>query len=191
MGIVTASATFFRTLGSAVGLAIYGAVLTASLKSELAQRLPDQADAPTTLVHEPSKIQALPEATRVAVQGSITYRATSGTQPGPNRAKRTGEARQIGGLGTNQPRLGYQNPRVGFGNPASVSPASGFGLRRYQPTVGLSGWSATMFLASRSANSLAVKPSRPCRISRLCSPKSGEWRRGAGLASTKRHDTPA
>ena len=76
MGIVTASATFFRTLGSAVGLAIYGAVLTASLKSELARRLPDQADALTTLVREPSKIKALPAATRAAVQGSITYGIT-------------------------------------------------------------------------------------------------------------------
>lgn len=76
MGIVTASATFFRTLGSAIGLAIYGAVLTASLKSELARRLPGQADALTTLVRAPEQIKALPAATRDAVQSSITFGIT-------------------------------------------------------------------------------------------------------------------
>ena len=72
MGIVTASANFFRTLGSAMGLAVYGAVLTAKLRTELAERLPDRADALTSLVREPKRIAALPPGTRSAVQESIT-----------------------------------------------------------------------------------------------------------------------
>ena len=41
--------------------------------------------------------------------------------------------------------------------------------------------------AASSASSLSASPSSPHRISRLCSPKSGAWRRGCGFASTRRH----
>ncbi len=44
LGVATAANTFFRTLGMTIGVAVYGAILAARLRSELADRLPaDQA----------------------------------------------------------------------------------------------------------------------------------------------------
>ena len=42
------------------------------------------------------------------------------------------------------------------------------------PTVGFIGASAITFFAERSASSSSEIPKIPCRISLLCSPKSGE-----------------
>ncbi|MDW5327645.1 MDR family MFS transporter [Plantactinospora sp. KLBMP9567] len=84
LGAGTSAATFFRSLGGAFGVAILGAVLSAGLSGRLADRLPGAiaqlppeqraqfAGATTEFsVNEPSRILALPEPIRAAVQESF------------------------------------------------------------------------------------------------------------------------
>ncbi|MEQ4303858.1 MDR family MFS transporter [Plantactinospora sp. B6F1] len=84
LGAATSAATFFRSLGGSFGVAILGAVLSAGLSTGLADRLPGAiaqlppeqraqfAGASTEFsVNEPSRILALPEPIRAAVQESF------------------------------------------------------------------------------------------------------------------------
>ncbi|MEX2446346.1 MAG: MDR family MFS transporter [Dehalococcoidia bacterium] len=63
LGAATAGVAFFRSMGGAFGLALYGAVLTARLDEELAERLPagalEQID-PAQLTASPAVLHALP-----------------------------------------------------------------------------------------------------------------------------------
>ncbi len=73
MGIVTAALSFFRSLGSAITLAISGIVLNTSLTGELSRRLPNRDTAKLVgLVRAPRQIKALDPATRLAVTHSIS-----------------------------------------------------------------------------------------------------------------------
>jgi EmrB/QacA subfamily drug resistance transporter len=72
LGIVTATGNFFRTLGSAIGLAFYGTFLTSSLTKELTKRLPGEGERLSGLIREPRLIKALAPNVRQAVQESIS-----------------------------------------------------------------------------------------------------------------------
>jgi EmrB/QacA subfamily drug resistance transporter len=82
LGVATSSNTFFRSMGGAIGTAVFGSVLTSALTSELtkvmqdlAAVLPPEAMAqfdPASLQTDPAAIQALPEAIRVPVQEAFT-----------------------------------------------------------------------------------------------------------------------
>jgi EmrB/QacA subfamily drug resistance transporter len=70
MGVATSSATFFRSLGGTFGTAIFGALLTSRLASELAARLPAAAlhgINPSQLTGSPQAIAALPHGVREPV----------------------------------------------------------------------------------------------------------------------------
>jgi EmrB/QacA subfamily drug resistance transporter len=74
MGVATASATFFRSMGGTFGTAIFGAVLSSRLASELAQRLPAAAlhgVNTSQLTGSPQAIAALPPAVRGSVISSF------------------------------------------------------------------------------------------------------------------------
>jgi hypothetical protein len=71
MGVATATVLFFRSLGGSIGLALYGTVLNATIRTEIPARTNVPADQATDLIREPSTIAALPEATRDAVIESI------------------------------------------------------------------------------------------------------------------------
>jgi EmrB/QacA subfamily drug resistance transporter len=86
LGTGTASATFFRALGGAFGMALLGAVLTARLTRELAGRLPAAAaqlppeqqagvlrQATEFSLHEPAVILAFPPPVLLAVQESFVH----------------------------------------------------------------------------------------------------------------------
>lgn len=65
LGVATSSNTFFRSMGGAIGTAVYGSVLTATLTTSLAQRFPGGPPAginPDALSGSPEAIQALPAA---------------------------------------------------------------------------------------------------------------------------------
>jgi EmrB/QacA subfamily drug resistance transporter len=77
LGVVTSTVNFFRSLGGSVGVAALGAVMTATLTSELASRLPadvqaggSQADL-SALLNKPEQIRALPPGIGHAVMASI------------------------------------------------------------------------------------------------------------------------
>ncbi len=74
MGIATSAQNFFRSLGSSIGLAVYGTVFNAVVRSNLTKRLPDRQKTGDVLsiIRQPSKIKVLPELDRIAVQTSIT-----------------------------------------------------------------------------------------------------------------------
>lgn len=71
LGAATSGVNFFRSLGGAVGVAAFGAVLANRLTSELADRLPDAADLGQTIANSPEQIAALPPAVRTAVVVSL------------------------------------------------------------------------------------------------------------------------
>ena len=63
LGVVTSAVNFFRSLGGAFGVAIFGAVLSARLSDELPGLLPAGAAEgvdPTALANSPEQIRALP-----------------------------------------------------------------------------------------------------------------------------------
>jgi EmrB/QacA subfamily drug resistance transporter len=65
LGVVTSSATFFRTMGGAFGVAIYGALFNARLTAELTSQLPAGAaerlgGANAQIINSPEQIRALP-----------------------------------------------------------------------------------------------------------------------------------
>ncbi len=66
LGVATSAATFFRSVGGSVGTAIFGAIFTDALTSNLARDLPPQALARIggNLGGRPSALQALPASVR-------------------------------------------------------------------------------------------------------------------------------
>ncbi|MBA0050024.1 DHA2 family efflux MFS transporter permease subunit [Streptomyces sp. AJS327] len=71
LGVATSAATFFRSVGAAVGVAVFGALFTARLGGELrtelsGRRLPPGVSA-ESLQHDPRSVGALPSAVRVGV----------------------------------------------------------------------------------------------------------------------------
>lgn len=72
IGVVTASWNFFRTLGSAVGLAVNGAMLTMIIGSQLRHKLGAAGGRLSNVVRDPRSIKAMADSTRRAVQESIT-----------------------------------------------------------------------------------------------------------------------
>jgi DNA-binding MarR family transcriptional regulator len=65
LGVATASATLFRSMGGTIGVPIFGAIFTNQLAGKLAQ-LPAGAAAQIPAHLGPGSISALPEATRTA-----------------------------------------------------------------------------------------------------------------------------
>ncbi|HTN79361.1 MAG TPA: MFS transporter, partial [Acidimicrobiales bacterium] len=77
LGVATGATTFFRSLGGAVGLAAYGAVMTARLNTELPQRLPPGTTFDTALLQSPSAIRSLPAPVGNAVIDSLSTAITA------------------------------------------------------------------------------------------------------------------
>jgi predicted MFS family arabinose efflux permease len=73
LGIATASANFFRSLGGSVGAAVFGAVFAHRLDAWLARTLPPSATLDAgTVQNGPASIHLLPAAVRDAVAGGVT-----------------------------------------------------------------------------------------------------------------------
>lgn len=76
LGVATSSATFFRSLGGSFGTALFGAVLTARLFTEVARRLPG-VDIPVgELTGSPAAIAQLPEALRQPLVEALSVAVT-------------------------------------------------------------------------------------------------------------------
>ena len=76
LGVATASAQFFRSMGGSFGVAVFGAILNARVASELPARLAPEALAGvggrvSDLLASPAAIRALPAETAAAVSGSV------------------------------------------------------------------------------------------------------------------------
>ena len=76
LGIATASAQFFRSMGGAFGVAVFGAIMNARIAAELPARLSPEAFASvggqvSDLLNSPAAIRALPADTAAAVTGSV------------------------------------------------------------------------------------------------------------------------
>ena len=76
LGVATASAQFFRSMGGSFGVAVFGAILNARVASELPARLSPEALAGvggrvSDLLGSPAAIRALPAETAAAVSGSV------------------------------------------------------------------------------------------------------------------------
>lgn len=68
LGVATSSSMFFRTLGGTFGTALFGAILTGRLTSELTRTLPAGAELdPTSITGSPQAVRALPDPVRMAV----------------------------------------------------------------------------------------------------------------------------
>jgi EmrB/QacA subfamily drug resistance transporter len=77
LGVVTSSATFFRTMGGAFGVAIYGALFNSRLTSELVSKLPEGAaerlgGASADIINSPESIRDLPAAISTAVIDAVS-----------------------------------------------------------------------------------------------------------------------
>jgi hypothetical protein len=78
VGVAGSSATFTRTLGGAVGVAVFGALIAATLRADLpaaltAAGLPATDDGVRRLLGTPTQIAALPPALADAVRASYTH----------------------------------------------------------------------------------------------------------------------
>ena len=71
LGVVTSTIMFFRSLGGSLGLAIFGTVLNAAIRSEIPARLDVTAEEASDLIRSPSEIEALPVIERTAVIDSV------------------------------------------------------------------------------------------------------------------------
>ena len=71
LGVVTATMVFFRNLGGSFGLAAFGTILNATIRSEIPARTDVSADQAADLIRSPAEIAALPEPTRQAVVDSV------------------------------------------------------------------------------------------------------------------------
>lgn len=74
LGIATSAQNFFRSLGSSIGLAVFGTVFNSVVRTGLADRLPGREGSGDllTIIREPAKLRVLPALERAAVQSSIT-----------------------------------------------------------------------------------------------------------------------
>jgi hypothetical protein len=64
MGVATAGSLLFRQVGGSIGIAVFGAIFTNRLHTELASRLPPGVHPPKTV--SPAAIRALPPAAHEA-----------------------------------------------------------------------------------------------------------------------------
>ncbi|MEO6125176.1 MAG: MDR family MFS transporter, partial [Ilumatobacteraceae bacterium] len=71
LGVATATLMFFRSLGGSFGLAIFGTVLNATVRSEIPSRIGVTADEAGGLIRSPAEIQMLPPSFRLAVVDSV------------------------------------------------------------------------------------------------------------------------
>jgi EmrB/QacA subfamily drug resistance transporter len=74
LGVATSANTFFRTLGMTCGVAVFGALMAARLRTELADRLPPEVAGDldvAELTGSPETIRQLPDAIRVPVVASV------------------------------------------------------------------------------------------------------------------------
>jgi MFS family permease len=76
MGTATASVTFFRSMGGAIGVALFGAILNTRLPRHLAEIVPASAQAQlgsaSASVNDVTAIQNLPEPVKTWVQTAFT-----------------------------------------------------------------------------------------------------------------------
>jgi MFS family permease len=72
LGVATSAVTFLRTLGGAVGVAVFGAVISTGLRSGLATIASPIAGDPTSLLGTPREIGRLPAPLLDAVRESYT-----------------------------------------------------------------------------------------------------------------------
>lgn len=74
LGVATSGNTFFRTLGQTYGVAALGAVLAATVRSDIIERLPETTAVDVRrLVGSPRTIRALPAEQRDAVIGAVAH----------------------------------------------------------------------------------------------------------------------
>jgi EmrB/QacA subfamily drug resistance transporter len=71
MGAATSAVNFFRSLGSAFGVAIYGAVQAARMNDVLAARLPKGVKIDSGLLNSPKAVLSMPAPVRDAVQEGV------------------------------------------------------------------------------------------------------------------------
>ena len=71
LGVATATLMFFRTLGGSIGLAVFGTILNATIRTEIPARLDISSDDASNLIREPDDIAALPTVSREVVIDSI------------------------------------------------------------------------------------------------------------------------
>ncbi len=71
LGVATATVMFFRSLGGSFGLAVFGTVLNATVRSEIPARLDVAPDEAASLIRSPGEIEALPLPERQAVIDTI------------------------------------------------------------------------------------------------------------------------
>jgi EmrB/QacA subfamily drug resistance transporter len=67
VGVATSTSTFFRSIGGSIGVALFGAIFSSRLASEIVARLPKSALAgfdPSSLQAAPARIRALPPPVR-------------------------------------------------------------------------------------------------------------------------------
>ena len=72
MGAATAAVNFFRSLGSAFGVAIFGTVMNAHVESTLAARLPAGATVDSKILSTPAQIRVLPAEINHAVTSAVS-----------------------------------------------------------------------------------------------------------------------
>ncbi len=71
LGVVTSTIMFFRSLGGSIGLAVFGTILNASIRSEIPARIDVTAAQAGDLIRSPDEIEALPLLQREAVIESV------------------------------------------------------------------------------------------------------------------------
>lgn len=71
LGVATATVMFFRSLGGSFGMAMFGTILNATIRSEIPRLTGVPADEAADLIRSPAEIAALPDATRQAVVDSV------------------------------------------------------------------------------------------------------------------------
>ncbi len=78
LGIATSTGNFFRNLGSAIGLAVFGSIFNAIVRSNLTAKLPASAQTGDvfSVIRTPKKVRALPDDVRLAVTDSIAAGAS-------------------------------------------------------------------------------------------------------------------
>ena len=71
MGAATSAVNFFRSLGSAFGVAIFGALQSARMHAVLAARLPEGIAVSDNILNSPKAVMSMPPAVRHAVQAAV------------------------------------------------------------------------------------------------------------------------
>jgi hypothetical protein len=71
LGVVTATVMFVRSLGGAIGMATFGTVLNATIRTEIPKRVDIAEEEAAGLIRIPEEIAKLPEAARQAVVDSV------------------------------------------------------------------------------------------------------------------------